>query len=64
MKNKNRNQKVVIERNDIPVIEIPDDGEYISRTKVIAKIHVKGSHGEIKRMGKFLRTSKGGYMFS
>ena len=49
--------------DDVPTVEIVDDCNYISRTKVIAKIHITGAHGEIKRKGKFSRTKKGGYMF-
>ena len=52
-----------IEYDDVPTVEIVDDYDYISRTKVIAKIHITGAHGEIKRKGKFLRTKNGGYMF-
>lgn len=50
-------------QKSIPVVEIIDDGEYITQTKVIADIHVKGLNGEIKRKGKFSKTKKGGYMY-
>ena len=48
---------------ETPVVEILDEYEYVSDTKVIATVRIKGPRGEIKRTGKFSRTPKGGYMF-
>jgi hypothetical protein len=47
-------------QNNIPIIEIDDPYAYVTGSKVIAYIKIKGTNGNTER--PLMRTSKGGYV--
>ena len=61
LKDENINQTSDIESQDIPIIEVVDPYAYVTSSKVIAVLSIKGTHGEQKKR-KLLRTINGGYV--
>ncbi len=46
--------------NSIPIVVIIDQNTFVTTNKIIAKLVIKGPHGEQTR--PLIRTKKGGYM--